>query len=310
MTTLENPVTGTTLYLPSDLSECDNQQYQDVCELIYRFNAGKIIYDTFRVQTFYKLLNLAPGKRKLSEDEELNKTANIYQLSQFIDNFFETNPKGELTNIIKQNYINNHIPFVKPLWRSYYGPTDAFRNINFGEYVDAINLFVQYEQTKDETYLRLLMAIFYRKKRRLHWLRNTFIKYKLDCREAYNEDSIEKRAETFKYLNMGQLYGFWLYVGSFHKYLSNCVLQLNGQEINIGLLFQEPETKEASSNLPGLGLKSIEYQLSESAVFGDYQKVRATNLYEILIRLYDITKRDKDEKARQEAAERKAKSKS
>lgn len=308
MITLEIPHIKTTLYLPEDLSECDQKQYEDMCELIYRFNSGKIIYNTFKIQAIYKLLNLTQGDTKLSDDEDLNKNANIYQLSNLIDTFFETNEKGELTNVIKQNYINNHIPKIKPLWRTYYGPTDGFRNITFGEYTDAINLFVEFEKTKDEEYLRLLMAIFYRKKRPFHSIKNWF-KYKTDVREAYNEDTIELRAKTFQYLPMGQLYGFYLFVASFHKYLTNCVLHLNGQEINIGLLFQEPPEKQVTSNLPGLGLKSIEYQLSETAVFGDYNKVRNTNLYEILIRLYDITKRDKDEKARQEDAERKAKSK-
>lgn len=308
MITLEIPQTKSTLYLPEDLSECDSQQYEDLCELIFRFNSHKILFDTFKIQAIYKLLNLTPSKNKLSEEEDLNKNANIYQLSNLIDSFFEVNEKGELTNVIKQNYINNHIPKIKPLWRTYYGPTDGFRNVSFGEYTDAINLLVDYEKNKDEESLRLLMAILYRKKRPFHAIRNLF-KYKSDKREAYNEDTVEMRAKTFSYLPIGQLYGFYLLVASFHKYLTNCVLYLNGTEINIGLLFQESSEKQVTSNLPGLGLKSIEYQISESAVFGNNKEVRETNLYEILIRLYDITKRDKDEKARQEAAERKAKTK-
>jgi hypothetical protein len=75
------------------------------------------------------------------------------------------------------------------------------------------------------------------------------------------------------------------------------------------MLFQESKEKQVESKLPGLGLKSIEYQISESGVFGSNKEVRNTSLWEILIRLYDITKRDKDEKARQKAAEAEAKQK-
>lgn len=308
MITLEIPHTGTTLYLPEDLSECDPRQYADVCELIYRFNSGQIIYNTFKIQAVYKLLNLIPGKTELNEEEDLHKNANISQLADFIDGFFEPHPDNPQKTVIKQNYIHNHIPKIKPLWRTYYGPSDQFRNVSFGEYTDAVNLFSEYEKTKDDECLYLLMAIFYRKKRKFHRLRNLF-KYKADVREAYNEDTIEARAKIFKNQPIGLVYGFYLFMASFHKYLTNCVLQLNGKEINIGLLFQESSEKVTTSNMPGLGLKSIEYQISETNVFGTNKEVRETNLWEILIRLYDITKRDADEKARQKEAERKAKSK-
>ncbi len=309
MITLDIPQANRTLYLPEDLSECDSDQYKEVCELIYQYNTGEIIYNTFRVQAFSKLLYIIPGKNQLTETEDLEKNSNISQHSELIDSFFETPEKESDSKVIKQNYTNNHIPFVYPLWHKYFGPSDQFNNITFGEYTDAINLYIEYETTKDEEYLRLLMAIFYRKKRKFHWLRNWLFKYTADVRESYNEATIEARANTFKELTNGELYGFYLFLASFHKYLTNCELNLNGNPINIGMLFQESETKEVSSDLPGLGLKSIEYQLSESGVFGSNKEVRATNLWEILIRLYDITKRDKDEAARQEAAERKAKSK-
>ena len=307
MITLDIPHTNKTFYLPEDLSECSNEQYPEVCELIYRFNTGKINYQTFRTQTLYKLLNLEPSLNLTPEQEEA-KNANIAMLSVAIDGFFEENPTEGNHPIIKQEYTNNHIPYTQPLWVKYYGPTDNFKNISFGEYSDAINLYLEYENTKDEELLRLIMAIFYRKKRKFHSLKN-LSKHKQDVREAYNEDTIEHRAKIFKGVPMGQLYGFYLLLASFHKYLTNCTLHLNGKEINIGVLFQEPTEKQVESDLPGIGLKSIEYQISESGVFGNSQQVRKINLWEIFIRLYDITKRDQDERARQKAAEAEAKRK-
>lgn len=296
MITLEIPETKTTLYLPSELSECDTRQYIEVCELIYYYNKQAIDYDTFRVQAVYKLLNLKPGKKELPDDQETFKNANIYQLSLLIDSFFE-DENGK--PVIKQNYVNNHIPFVNPLLTKYLGPTDMFRNITFGEYSDAMNLYLEYEKSKDEHYLQLIMAILYREASTL----------KPSKRIKYDEEAVDERAEKFKILRKGELYGFYLFFASFHKYLTNCILHLNGQEINIGLLFKEPTEEQVTSNLPGLGLKSLEYQISESGVFGTNKEVRNTNLWEILIRLYDITKRDADDKARHEDAERKAKTK-
>lgn len=309
MTILEIPETGRKFYVPSNLGECDRQQYIDICELMYRFNTAKIDYTTFANQAIYKLLNLMPAKKYKSEAIEQEKNANISILSGIMLEYFEARENDETKTVIKQDYVHNHIPFVQPLWKKYYGPTNEFRNISFGEYTDAINLFLEYEKTRNEAYLPIIMAIFYRKKRKFHLLKKLFGKHSKDVREPYNSDTVDKRVKVFEGLTMGEKYGFYLFLASFHKYLTQCKLRLNGNEINIGYLFKEPSKKVVTSNLPGIGLKSIEYQISESGVFGTNQEVRATNLWEILIRLYDLTKRNEDEEARHEADKRAAKQK-
>lgn len=307
MITIEIPERNKTLYLPENLAECDSSQYIDMAELIHRYNNKEILLNTFKIQAIYKLLNLQPTETKNQEHEE-DKLSNIYMLTDAIDLFFEPVPDSDNVQI-KLYHTNNHIPVLKPLWRTYYGPTDQFRNVKFGEYSDAINLYLEYEKTRDENLLYLILAIFYRKKKAFHFIKKLLSNYDGDVRKAYNESTVDQRAETLKILPIGFAYGFYLYLASFHKYITSAKIMLNGQEIDFSKLFEEPTEKVASSSLPGLGLKSIEYKIAESGVFGDSKQVRQTNMWEIYIRLYDITKAHEDERARMKEAEAKAKSK-
>ena len=51
------------------------------------------------------------------------------------------------------------------------------------------------------------------------------------------------------------------------------------------------------SKIPGIGMLSIAHQLAESQVYGPIQEVRKTDFWEIILRLYDIRKRDLDHQA-------------
>ncbi|MFB9055079.1 hypothetical protein ACFFVB_18505 [Formosa undariae] len=309
MITLDIPERNLNMYLPECLAECDSEQYINMCNLIAKYNAHKIDLEAFKIKAVYKLLNLKPTKN-ITEAHEEEKNANIYALSQLIESYFETiEEDGAKEKRIKLNFIHNPIPTIAPLWCTFYGPSDAFKNVTEGEYSDALNFFMEFNKTKEPELLYFLMAVFYRKKRAFHWLKKRLPNYNGDVRERYNEHKIEDRVKEIKLLPDGYAYGFYLLFASFHEYLTNSEITLNGEQIRIGMLFDEPTEKQISSGMPGIGLKSIEYQISESGVFGSNTEVRETNLWEILIRLYDITKTHQDEKARAKAAEAKSKSK-
>lgn len=305
MITIEIPERNHTLYLPEYLEECDASQYIDMSDLIHRYNSQKITYDDFKVQAIYKLLNLIP--KDSNEKATQEKLSNIYMLTDAVDNYFTLKEGGEKS--IKLTHTHNHLPKIKPLWRSYYGPTDFFKNIKFGEYSDAINLYLEYNQTKDESLLYTIMAIFYRKKQPFHFIKKHLKGYDGDVRESYNEISVDQRAKVLKVLPVGYAYGFYLFLASFHQYITQAKISINGETIDFSRLFDEPTEKTAKSDMPGLGLKSIEYKIAETGVFGDDQKVRNTSMWEIYIRLYDITKNYEDEKARIHQAKEEAKSK-
>lgn len=296
MITLEIPDTQRRLYMPSDLSECDTRQYNELSMLIYQLQHGEIDYGTFRVRAVYMLLNMKQSPSANNEEEQ-EKMSNIYRISELVDSFFEDGV--DETKILKQYYVHNPIPKVRPLLRSYYGPKDDFANMQFGEYVDALHFYSEYHETGDKHFLYMLMATLYRPGKWFNW-RNPN-SYNNDVRQPYNENLVEDRAKKLRHLYFGEVYGFFLLFASFQKYLCSAKIYWQGRELDLSILFKTDNSEGFESTIPGLGMKSTLYTLAESGVFGSIKELRKENAWEILMRMYDLTKRDLDAKAQQKS---------
>lgn len=296
---LQNP--DAEKYIPSTLSECDAQQYLDMCELILKFQTGLISYENLRVLAIYKLLNMVP-KNNISEEQEELKNLEIYNLSEMIDSFFEI--KEDNQKVIIQDYIHNPIPTIQPLWKKYYGISNQFQNITFGEYTDALRLFYQFNATGDFEILYALAAIFYRRKKAFHFIIKHFNNYNGDVRKSYNSNNVDKRAKIFKYAPIGFIYGVYLLFASFQKFISSAQVPWGGKVLNLSILFDGPTDNEQEENA-SIGMDSIMFTMAESGAFGDLQKVQKTNLWQILIRMYDIRVRDLAAQKQQENANNK-----
>jgi len=278
MILLEIPETKRKIYLPENLAECDGNQYADASHLIFKFQQGTLSYEDFRINMLYKLLNLKKGNRKLSDDQKEAKNSTIYQLSEQIDSFFEKDDEDQM--VIKQYYIHNHTPKIHDSFYRWYGPADEFNDISFGQYVDALNVYSLLEQKSTPELLFSLMAIFYHKKG-----------------QKYDPKKVETNAAHFRHVHFGRVYGFFLLFASFQKYLFSAKVYYQGNELDLSILFEkekETDNNTAESKIPGIGMLSIAHQLAESQVYGPIQEVRKTDFWEIILRLYDIRKRDLD----------------
>jgi hypothetical protein len=259
MHTLFIPEANKTLYIPEDLSECDARQYIELCSLIFKHQNGEISFDDFKIQGFYKLAGLKPSKNQaITEYEkelELVKFDNVSRLANLLDSFFE-DIDGQKT--IKQYYTSNPIPSIKPLYRSYYGPSDNFMNMKFGEYRDALRLFHDFRATGEVHLLVLLTAIFYRQKQPFYFIKKRLSNYDGDCRIPYKSSYLDANAKNFKYAPMGFIYGFYLLFASFHKYLVQAKLMWGGKEIDFAILFEsDSNSTDPDSSIPGIGMDSI-----------------------------------------------------
>ena len=267
-------------YLPEDLSECSDVQYIELSALIYYFQCNQISYFDFRIHALYKLLQMKRVKSYVNDELKYSK---IFQLSELLDSFFETNDDKQ--KVIKQYYIHNPIPKFRGALRYYHGPDNDFENVTFGEYLDSLEAFINFDQTGEAIYLYELCAILYRKK--------SFSLKGFD-RQAYNKLTVKKRIKLFENQHLGILYGVYLYFASFQKYISSAKIFVQGNEIDLSVLFDQ---KSEKSELPGLGMKGILLSMAESGVYGDQVGVRNTLLWEVLIRMYEVTKRSIDEQA-------------
>jgi hypothetical protein len=290
------PEADTKFYIPSDLSECTPEQYINMCGLIFQFQTGQLEYEQFRLNALYKLCNFTESKKQLPPEDDLCKWSNIYKLSEYIDEFFEDQADG--TKVIKQYYINNPMPEIS-IWRTYCGPADQFMNISFGEYADALRLFNDFSVSGDRSLLYLIAAILYRPKKSFLFLRRRLNNFDGDKRVKYNSKIIDSRAEDFRHLHIGFIYGVYLYFASFQKFITTAKIQWGGREIDFSILF-DSQDNEQPETVPGIGMDSIMFSIAESGAFGTTEEVRKINFWEIMIRLYDLRKRDMDQKKREE----------
>jgi len=288
MHTIEIPETKLKRYIPADLSECDPQQYMDMCELIFHYQNDAINYDELRIHAAYKLMNMKPSN-KTNQDEE--KFSNIYLVSELIDDFFDIDEKG--LKVIKQYYIHNPVPKFKPLWKTLDGPSDSFMNMTFGEYTDALRLFHDFHATGDMEILKLITALFYRPKKSFLFLKKRLENYDGDMRQPYNSNNLEARAKTLNHAPIGFVYGFYLLFASFQKYLIDAKIMWGGKELDFSILFESSKTDDEPTNdAPGIGMDAIAFSIAESGAFGTIEEVRKANFWQIMVRMYDLRRTD------------------
>jgi len=289
MRTIQIPEENIKINMPSELAECNPSEYMDMAELIFKYQFMNMPFEVMKVQAVYKLLNMkAKNRNALDFDpKEEEKLSNIAILAELIESFFDKNDQNQL--IIKQNYTHNPIPSFAPVLTTFIGPSDSFMNVKWGEYTDALRAFYQFHATGDVEQLYLIAAILYRPKA-------TNPKSSDDLREVYMSSEVEPRIELFKkVMPFGFIYGVFLFFASFKTFISSASISWGGKEIDLKIIFSESETQQAET-IPGLGLDSLTFTIAESSVFGNYKQTRLTPMWEILIRMYDLTKKDLETK--------------
>jgi hypothetical protein len=272
-----------TLYIPSDLSECDARQYIEMSGLMYQYTVGALSYEDLRVHAVYKLLNL---KRKPNPNQavEEEKMSNILEISKLIDNFF--NPT-ETQMIIKQHYINNPVKSFAPAWKRFYGPEDGFQNVKFGEYVTALRIFLEFSANPSYDLLLQLTATLYRPKKNFHFIRKRLPKYDGDCRVPFNAYFTDKYVKSFQYAPIGFVFGTYLFFGAMQQYITSAEIPWAGKIINLSILF-DSASKSTEPEHAGLGMDAVLMSMAEGGSFGSMEKVEQTPFWTIMLKMYDI----------------------
>lgn len=272
MIAIEIPEKNKFLYMPENLAECDNKQYADFAKLLWMAQEKQIDYNQLCYLAVYPLLNLKKSKKKSAE-----KVENIVRLSECVDNFFNKDDVGNFTGI-KLEFTKNYLPKYR-LFHTYFGPEDGFNDVTFGQYIDGLDEYIYYSKTGDIKSLRMLFSIFYLRKG-----------------ETYNYRVSKKRASgIFRYVDIRHLYGFFLFFSSMQSYVLQGEIMVMGNPIDLSIIFI-PDEKAFESSIPGTGFRSIITDMAESQVFGPYKGVERTNIWIVMIRLYELKKKELDEK--------------
>lgn len=296
MITIEVPERNEYLYFAEELAECDGDQFLDFAKLLYWLNFGIISYESFRTLAVYANLRMAWDKKEYQTpgfipEDDMQKWENVFKLESFIDNFFdkEKDAEGVEQTHLKLNFIKNHNPVYK-LVKTYHGPEDAFENVTFGQYMDALDEFIEFTNSGDFKALRKLFAILY-----------------LPKGEKYNKTKSRLRAAgIFRTTDVRWLYGCYIFFSAVNKYMLSGSVTVMGEEIDLRIIYIEVEKSKFKSDIPGLGWISTAHDIAESGVFGTYKEVRETPMWGILMRLYELKKKALDDQAKETAEKNKA----
>lgn len=279
MHTIELPEIKKTLYLPENLAECNQQQFIDMAQLLMLSQTGELDYEAMRIQAVYKLLNI----KRIKTDDEDEKLSNIYLISQLIDTFFDTDENGQKS--IKLDFYECPIQSFNPYIIPIHGPKSVFNDLTFGEYLDALRLFFQFQATPDITLLKAITAILLRREY-----------YTSSKRISYNPEKVDKAIENLKYAPVGLFYGVYLWFAAFQKFISSAQIPWAGKTLNFSLLFDAT----GNDNKPeheDIGMDSIFFALAENGTFGNAKETKQTKLIEVLIKMYDMRIKELNQKA-------------
>lgn len=275
---IDIPEVNVTHYIPRELMFCLGSDFVHLNELLFALAAGKIDYETFRVQAICRIMKLSPGyPKKLNILDREAYFGNLYMLSELIDDFFEKKEDGK--QILKLSYGENPIPKIAPIFKKYYGPKDFLIDITFGQYLDAINIYVDFVETKDTYLLYMLLAVFYLRKN-----------------ESYNPKKLKARAKKFTKFPVGYAYACFHLFGALQVYLNSGLVYIEGNEIDFSILYKDVKRKgDIKSTIPGLGMRGVALDIAESNSFGPYNQVREALFLDIILALYKLKKQGLDE---------------
>jgi len=294
MHTIEIPEKKNIREFPSEVSEMNQDQFIHFIGLILQYLAGSLTLAEFKTNLAFKLLDVRMNLSyaMLDQEERENILAEIFRIGELCESFFEEIIQdGQKVKTFRLSFTKNIIP---KLPGGYHGPADALQDLTFCEYRIAHSFYAAYLQSKDENDLNHLIAVLYRPAKRWLWVKKLLHSFDGQTRvpftSKYNPIQLEARAKKIARLPLAMRYGIFLFFSGCEQFLAKGSVKVDGKVIDFSIIYEKPQDAEDS---PDIGLVGILYSLSESKVFGSIEETDNQNLYDIMIRLYQVIKQSK-----------------
>jgi hypothetical protein len=315
MNTLEIPVKKIFVTYPSEWEEMDRDQSIFVGELLYKMHKKQLDVDQFRKLVLDRFIRRVNNiARHLTEDEELDLWGNEWLLAETMNFFFKITVKDD--KVKKKNnkkaekdgdeaieekqaeqweimprFTKNLIPWFRiGFGRKLYGPGDFMQGMTFSEYKDALSASMKYMETSEDVWLDRLTAILYRRKRPgLRRLRHS-PDFDGRMRIAYNQERVERDSMVMKRVTPGIKYMALMYISGCLWALKSDAdgngIEIDGTRFDFSLLFKRGNKDENPQD--SVGMIGVMMALAESGVFGNLKDVANTDVWDVLVRMYQL----------------------
>jgi hypothetical protein len=228
----------------------------------------------------------------MSKEERENAHAEIYRLGELCESFFEEiEHQGQKSKSFNLNFTRNFIPTICGI---YHGPQNAMQDVTFCEYRHAHRYYAAYLESRDENDLNHLIAVLYRPAKKGLTFRRFFAGFDGQIRvpftSRYNPVILEARVKDIARLPMAIRYGIFLFFSGCERFLVNGSVKVDGKTIEFSSIYDQRDNEPSGADI---GLTGILYSLAETHVFGSIEETDNQNLYDIMLRLYQLVSQSK-----------------
>ena len=279
---------------PSEIEEMNEEQFILFINLVMKYVSGTITIEELKSRLIFSLLNIKMDLKfaLLSDSQREEAYAEVFRISELCESFFEEIEKdGKKVKSFKLNFTKNFIPRI---CGKFYGPKQALQDITFCEYRIAHSYYAAYIASHEDTDLNNLIAVLYRPAKRFLWLKKLLPSFDGQERIPFTSKSnplfLEARARMIAKLPIAVRYGIFLFFSGCEQFLAKGTINVDGKPIDLSIIYDNPDQGDDS---PDIGLIGILYSLSETKVFGSIEETDCQNLYDIMIRLYQVVKQSK-----------------
>lgn len=280
--------------IPSQIEEMDQDQFVFYISLVLEYISGQISIDIFKIKLIKCLLGIIvnPLYFRLPEAEKQQIHSNLYILAQLCDSFFEEYEQdGKPGKAFRLRFTKNFIPSI---CGKYFGPQDALQDVTFCEYRTAHQFYASYIKSHDQNDLNHMIAVLYRPKKKLISLLRRLSSFDGQERRPFTAKSnprhLESRARDIASLPLPVRYGIFLYFSGCEEFLQKGCIEVEGKEIDFSVLYEQ---KEKIEGMPDIGVLGMLYTMAETHVFGSVEQTDNQNLFDVLIRLYQVVQQNK-----------------
>ena len=288
------------IQVPSTLEEMTMDQFIHFVELLLQFIRQEITIEQFKIRLLLKLADIRYSATyyMLSSSRKETIDAQVYHLSQLMDSFFVEETREEKPIwVLNTRFIKNFIPKI---CSKYFGPDDAMSNCTFAEYRSAYTFYKAYLSTNLEDDLNHMIAVLYRPKKRFYSILKHLGYFDGQKRIRFTCHSnplfLEKRAKQIAKLPFAIRYGIFLFFSGCNENLSKGSIEVDQQVIDLSILYKKSDTSSSTSDI---GLIGLLFSLAETKVFGSLDETDNQNIYDIMLRLYQVVRQYESLKAKQ-----------
>ncbi len=289
MHTIEIPEKKKAVDFPSEIDEMTADQFTCYVDLVLKYVSSKITENQFKMRLVQKLLDLRMSFRYafLSVEEKEECDTSLVRLSELMDCFIEEYQKdGKPVKAFKLKSVRNFLPVIS----GYHGPRDCFENISYCEYRTARGYFRSFAEDGNEDSLNHLVAVLYRPAKKFWFIRKFMQSSDGEIRIPFHSKSnpllLEQRARKIAKAPYPVRYTVFLYFSGCEDFLKTGKPQVDGVELDFSQLYKEKSSENTDKS--DVGMVGLLFSLAETGVFGTIEQTDNANLWDIMVRVYQV----------------------